>query len=186
MESNNTILNNENFLNTFQHFPNNLAMEFNSMISLNNTHTNNTDFNINNINNYSETGHLDNFSVHSNNNHRSNINSIPQNEQINYSTITLSQNMNLSLENNKNKEEGEESEEENEENEENIISNEIINENGNNIVEMTDHSLPEFTYGNILQNINENENITLLNTFSNRNNNTAFLVQVLMPLKGGR
>ena len=182
MESNNTILNNENFLNTFQHFPNNLAMEFNSMISLNNTHTNNTDFNINNINNYSETGHLDNFSVHSNNNHRSNINSIPQNEQINYSTITLSQNMNLSLENNKNKEEGEESEEENEENEENIISNEIINENGNNIVEMTDHSLPEFTYGNILQNINENENITLLNTFSNRNNNNLNTYSNFYPM----
>ena len=182
MESNNTILNNENFLNTFQHFPNNLAMEFNSMISLNNTHTNNTDFNINNINNYSETGHLDNFSLHSNNNHRSNINSIPQNEQINYSTITLSQNMNLSLENNKNKEEEEESEEENEENEENIISNEIINENGNNIVEMTDHSLPEFTYGNILQNINENENITLLNTFSNRNNNNLNTYSNFYPM----
>ena len=123
MESNNTILNNENFLNTFQHFPNNLAMEFNSMISLNNTHTNNTDYNINNNHNYSETNHLDNFSDHTNTHHRSNINSIQQIEQINCSTLTLSQNMNLSLDNNKNKEEEEEEEpgEECEENEENII-----------------------------------------------------------------
>ena len=186
MESNNTILNNENFLNTFQHFPNNLAMEFNSMISLNNTHTNNTDYNINNNHNYSETNHLDNFSEHTNNHHRSNINSIQQIEQINCSTLTLSQNMNLSLDNNKNKEEEEEEEpgEECEENEENIISNEIINENenGNNILEMTDHSLPEFTYGNILQNINENENITLLNTLSNRNNNNLNTYSNFYPM----
>ena len=161
MESNNTILNNENFLNTFQHFPNNLAMEFNSMLSLNNTHTNNTDFNINN-NNYSIPNNMDNFSIHTNNNQRSDINSIHQNEQINYSTLTLSHNIDYSLENNNNREEEEESEEENEENEENINSTEIINEN---------NSLPEFTYGNILQNNNENENITLLNTLSNRNNN---------------
>ena len=186
MESNNTILNNENFLNTFQHFPNNLAMEFNSMISLNNTHTNNTDYNINNNHNYSETNHLDNFSDHTNTHHRSNINSIQQIEQINCSTLTLSQNMNLSLDNNKNKEEEEEEEpgEEYEENEENIISNEIINENenGNNILEMTDHSLPEFTYGNILQNINENENITLLNTLSNRNNNNLNTYSNFYPM----
>ena len=186
MESNNTILNNENFLNTFQHFPNNLAMEFNSMISLNNTHTNNTDYNINNNHNYSETNHLDNFSDHTNTHHRSNINSIQQIEQINCSTLTLSQNMNLSLDNNKNKEEEEEEEpgEECEENEENIISNEIINENenGNNILEMTDHSLPEFTYGNILQNINENENITLLNTLSNRNNNNLNTYSNFYPM----
>ena len=160
MDSNNTILNNENFLNTFQHFPNNLAMEFNSMLSLNNTHTNNTDFNINN--NYSIPNNMDNFSIHTNNNQRSDTNSFHPNEQINYSTLTLSHNMDYSLENNNNKEEEEESEEENEENEENINSTEIINEN---------NSLPEFTYGNILQNINENENITLLNTLSNRNNN---------------
>ena len=186
MESNNTILNNENFLNTFQHFPNNLAMEFNSMISLNNTHTNNTDYNINNNHNYSETNHLDNFSEHTNTHHRSNINSIQQIEQINCSTLTLSQNMNLSLDNNKNKEEEEEEEpgEECEENEENIISNEIINENenGNNILEMTDHSLPEFTYGNILQNINENENVTLLNTLSNRNNNNLNTYSNFYPM----
>jgi len=186
MESNNTILNNENFLNTFQHFPNNLAMEFNSMISLNNTHTNNTDYNINNNHNYSETNHLDNFSDNTNTHHRSNINSIQQIEQINCSTLTLSQNMNLSLDNNKNKEEEEEEEpgEECEENEENIISNEIINENenGNNILEMTDHSLPEFTYGNILQNINENENITLLNTLSNRNNNNLNTYSNFYPM----
>ena len=186
MESNNTILNNENFLNTFQHFPNNLAMEFNSMISLNNTHTNNTDYNINNNHNYSETNHLDNFSDHTNTHHRSNINSIQQIEQINCSTLTLSQNMNLSLDNNKNKEEEEEEEpgEECEENEENIISNEIINENenGNNILEMTDHSLPEFTYGNILQNINENENVTLLNTLSNRNNNNLNTFSNFYPM----
>ena len=186
MESNNTILNNENFLNTFQHFPNNLAMEFNSMISLNNTHTNNTDYNINNNHNYSETNHLDNFSEHTNTHHRSNINSIQQIEQINCSTLTLSQNMNLSLDNNKNKEEEEEEEpgEECEENEENIIPNEIINENenGNNILEMTDHSLPEFTYGNILQNINENENITLLNTLSNRNNNNLNTFSNFYPM----
>ena len=186
MESNNTILNNENFLNTFQHFPNNLAMEFNSVISLNNTHTNNTDYNINNNHNYSETNHLDNFSEHTNNHHRSNINSIQQIEQINCSTLTLSQNMNLSLDNNKNKEEEEEEEpgEECEENEENIISNEIINENenGNNILEMTDHSLPEFTYGNILQNINENENVTLLNTLSNRNNNNLNTYSNFYPM----
>ena len=186
MDSNNTILNNENFLNTFQHFPNNLAMEFNSMISLNNTHTNNTDYNINNNHNYSETNHLDNFSDHTNTHHRSNINSIQQIEQINCSTLTLSQNMNLSLDNNKNKEEEEEEEpgEECEENEENIISNEIINENenGNNILEMTDHSLPEFTYGNILQNINENENVTLLNTLSNRNNNNLNTFSNFYPM----
>ena len=186
MESNNTILNNENFLNTFQHFPNNLAMEFNSLISLNNTHTNNTDYNINNNHNYSETNHLDNFSEHTNIHHRSNINSIQQIEQINCSTLTLSQNMNLSLDNNKNKEEEEEEEpgEECEENEENIISNEIINENenGNNILEMTDHSLPEFTYGNILQNINENENVTLLNTLSNRNNNNLNTFSNFYPM----
>ena len=121
MESNNTILNNENFLNTFQHFPNNLAMEFNSMLSLNNTHTNNTDFNINN-NNYSIPNNMDNFSIHTNNNQRSDINSIHQNEQINYSTLTLSHNIDYSLENNNNREEEEESEEENEENEENINS----------------------------------------------------------------
>ena len=164
MESINTILNNENFLNTFQHFPNNIAMEFNSMISLNNTHTNNTDLNINN-NNYSIGNNLDNSSIQTNNNQRSNNNSIHQNEQINYSTLTLSHNINLSSEMNKNREE-EEEEEEGEENEENINST----ENENNMIELTDNSLPEFTYGNILQNINENENITLLNTFSNRNN----------------
>ena len=167
MESNNTILNNENFLNTFQHFPNNISMELNSMISLNNTHTNNTDFNIhNNINN---SNNLDTFSIQTKNPH---INSIHHDEQINYSTLTLSQNMNLSLENNKNREEeeGEECEEENEENEDNYNSTEI-NQNENNMIELTNNSLPEFTYGNILQNINENENITLLNTFSNRNNN---------------
>ena len=174
MESNNTILNNANFLNTFQHFPNNMAMEFNSMISLNNTHTNNTDFIINNNNNFSITNNLDNYSIQTNNHQRSNINSIHQNEQINYSALTLSQNINLSLENNKNREEEEEEEleEEKEENEEeNINSTEVINENENNMIELTNNSLPEFTYGNILQNINENENITLLNTFSNRNNN---------------
>ena len=167
MESNNTILNNENFLNTFQHFPNNIAMELNSMISLNNTHTNNTDFNIhNNINN---SNNLDTFSIQTKNPH---INSIHHDEQINYSTLTLSQNINLSLENNKNREEEEEEEceEENEENEDNYNSTEI-NQNENNMIELTNNSLPEFTYGNILQNINENENITLLNTFSNRNNN---------------
>ena len=167
MESNNTILNNENFLNTFQHFPNNIAMELNSMISLNNTHTNNTDFNIhNNINN---SHNLDTFSIQTKNPH---INSIHHDEQINYSTLTLSQNINLSLENNKNREEEEEEEceEENEENEDNYNSTEI-NQNENNMIELTNNSLPEFTYGNILQNINENENITLLNTFSNRNNN---------------
>ena len=164
MESINTILNNENFLNTFQHFPNNIAMEFNSMISLNNTHTNNTDLNINN-NNYSIGNNLDNSSIQTNNNQRSNNNSIHQNEQINYSTLTLSHNINLSSEMNKNREE-EEEEEEGEENEENINST----ENENNMIELTDNSLPEFTYCNILQNINENENITLLNTFSNRNN----------------
>ena len=164
MESINTILNNENFLNTFQHFPNNIAMEFNSMISLNNTHTNNTDLNINN-NNYSIGNNLDNSSIQTNNNQRSNNNSIHQNEQINYSTLTLSHNINLSSEMNKNREE-EEEEEEGEENEENINST----ENENNMIELTDNSLPEFTYGNIFQNINENENITLLNTFSNRNN----------------
>ena len=164
MESINTILNNENFLNTFQHFPNNIAMEFNSMISLNNTHTNNTDLNINN-NNYSIGNNLDNSSIQTNNNQRSNNNSIHQNEQINYSTLTFSHNINLSSEMNKNREE-EEEEEEGEENEENINST----ENENNMIELTDNSLPEFTYGNILQNINENENITLLNTFSNRNN----------------
>ena len=164
MESINTILNNENFLNTFQHFPNNIAMEFNSMISLNNTHTNNTDLNINN-NNYSIGNNLDNSSIQTNNNQRSNNNSIHQNEQINYSTLTFSHNINLSSEMNKNREE-EEEEEEGEENEENINST----ENENNMIELTDNSLPEFTYCNILQNINENENITLLNTFSNRNN----------------
>jgi len=167
MESNNTILNNENFLNTFQHFPNNIAMELNSMISLNNTHTNHTDFNIhNNINN---SHNLDTFSIQTKNPH---INSIHHDEQINYSTLTLSQNINLSLENNKNREEEEEEEceEENEENEDNYNSTEI-NQNENNMIELTNNSLPEFTYGNILQNINENENITLLNTFSNRNNN---------------
>ena len=95
MESINTILNNENFLNTFQHFPNNIAMEFNSMISLNNTHTNNTDLNINN-NNYSIGNNLDNSSIQTNNNQRSNNNSIHQNEQINYSTLTFSHNINLS------------------------------------------------------------------------------------------
>ena len=167
MESNNTILNNENFTNPFQHFPNNISMELNSMISLNNTHTNNTDFNIhNNINN---SNNLDTFSIQTKNPH---INSIHHDEQINYSTLTLSQNMNLSLENNKNREEEEEEEceEENEENEDNYNSTEI-NQNENNMIELTNNSLPEFTYGNILQNINENENITLLNTFSNRNNN---------------
>ncbi len=46
MESNNIILNNENFINTFQHFPNNMAMELNSLISLNNTHINHTDHNL--------------------------------------------------------------------------------------------------------------------------------------------
>ena len=168
MESNNTILNNENFLNTFQHFPNNMAMELNSMISLNNTHTNNTDININN-----NTNNLDTFSIQTKYPLRSNINSIHRDEQINYSTLTLSQNMNLSLENNKNREEEEEEEceEENEENEDNYNSTEIVNQNENNMIELTNNSLPEFTYGNILQNINENENITLLNTFSNRNNN---------------
>ena len=146
MESNNTILNNENFLNTFQHFPNNISMELNSMISLNNTHTNNTDFNIhNNINN---SNNLDTFSIQTKNPH---INSIHHDEQINYSTLTLSQNMNLSLENNKNREEeeGEECEEENEENEDNYNSTEI-NQNENNMIELTNNSLPEFTYGNIL------------------------------------
>ena len=172
MERFNIILNNENFLNTFTHFSNNIAMEFNSMISLNNTHTNNSDLNINQNNNYSIRKNSDEFSIQTGD-RRPNNDLIHQNEQINYSTLTLSQNINLSLDNNKNREEEEEeeSEEENEENEENINSTEIINENGNNMIQLTDNSLPEFTYGNILQNVNENENITLLNTFSNRNNN---------------
>ena len=164
MESNNTILNNENFLNTFQHFPNNMALELNS-ISLSNTHTNNTDFNmINNNNNYSSSNNLGTDMEKYPN---SNINTIQPNEQMINLSMALSQNLNISSDNNKNKEdeeEEEECEEENEENEDNINSTEGNNHNENN-------SLPEFTYGNILQNINENENITLLNTFSYRNNN---------------
>ena len=162
MESNNTILNNENFLNTFQHFPNNMALELNS-ISLSNTHTNNTDFNLINNNNYSSSNNLGTDREKYPN---SNINTIQPNEQMINLSMALSQNLNISSDNNKNKEdeeEEEECEEENEENEDNINSTEGNNHNENN-------SLPEFTYGNILQNINENENITLLNTFSYRNN----------------
>ena len=162
MESNNTILNNRNFLNTFQHFPNNMALELNS-ISLSNTHTNNTDFNMINNNNYSSSNNLGTEREKYPN---SNINSIQPNEQIIDLSMALSQNLNISSDNNKNKEEEEEEEcEEEEENEENINSTEEENNHNEN------NSLPEFTYGNILQNINENENITLLNTFSYRNNN---------------
>ena len=179
MESNNIILNNENFINTFQHFPNNMAMELNSLISLNNTHINHTDHNLRYYINNSNTNNYENFSIQSNNHQRSNNNSLHQNEPINYSTITLSQQMNLSLDNNKNKEEEEEEEEELieqiEGNEENNNSSEMINENENNNNEITNNSLPEFDYENILQqNMNENENVTLLNTFSNRNNINTF------------
>ena len=163
MESNNTILNNENFLNTFQHFPNNMALELNS-ISLSNTHTNNTDFNLINNNNYSSSNNLGTDREKYLN---SKINTIQPNEQMINLSMAISQNLNISSDNNKNKEdeeEEEECEEENEENEDNINATEGNNHNENN-------SLPEFTYGNILQNINENENVTLLNTFSYRNNN---------------
>ena len=116
MESNNTILNNENFLNTFQHFPNNMALELNS-ISLSNTHTNNTDFNMINNNNYSSSNNLgtdrDKYL-------NSNINTIQPNEQMINLSMELSQNLNISSDNNnKNKEDEEEEEECEEENEEN-------------------------------------------------------------------
>ena len=185
MDSNNTIINNANFLNTYQNFPNNMATEFNSLISLNNTHTNYTDFNLNNNNYFSNSNNIDI-------NHKSNVNTIPQNEQINYSTLTLSPNINLSLENDKNKENEEDNEDRDNDNEEeeeceeekegnytedivNISNNNHNNNEGDetNVIELTDTSLlPEFSPDNILQNnFNENENITLLNTFSNRNNN---------------
>ena len=97
MESNNTILNNENFLNTFQHFPNNMALELNS-ISLSNTHTNNTDFNLINNNNYSSSNNLGTDREKYPN---SNINTIQPNEQIIDLSMALSQNLNISSDNNK-------------------------------------------------------------------------------------
>ena len=105
MESNNTILNNENFLNTFQHFPNNMALELNS-ISLSNTHTNNTDFNMINNNNYYSSSN--NLGTDMEKYPNSNINTIQPNEQMINLSMALSQNLNISSDNNKNKEDEEE------------------------------------------------------------------------------
>ena len=174
MESNNTIINHADFLNTYQNFPNNMATEFNSLISLNNTHTNYTDFNINNNLYLSNSNNLENTSLRATNNQKTNINVNQSNEQIKYSTLTLSQNINFSLDNDKNKEDNEEEENE-EELEENFNTEDILNynniNNGNNEMEHVDSIFDEISNENIIQNANENENITLLNTFSNRNHN---------------
>ena len=174
MESNNTIINHADFLNTYQNFPNNMATEFNSLISLNNTHTNYTDFNINNNLYLSNSNNLENTSLRATNNQKTNINVNQSNEQIKYSTLTLSQNINFSLDNDKNKEDNEEEENE-EELEENFNTVDILNynniNNGNNEMEHVDSIFDEISNENIIQNANENENITLLNTFSNRNHN---------------
>ena len=174
MESNNTIINHADFLNTYQNFPNNMATEFNSLISLNNTHTNYTDFNINNNLYLSNSNNLENTSLRATINQKTNINVNQSNEQIKYSTLTLSQNINLSLDNDKNKEDNEEEENE-EELEENFNTEDILNynniNNGNNEMEHVDSIFDEISNENIIQNANENENITLLNTFSNRNHN---------------
>ena len=174
MESNNTIINHADFLNTYQNFPNNMATEFNSLISLNNTHTNYTDFNINNNLYLSNSNNLENTSLRATINQKTNINVNQSNEQIKYSTLTLSQNINFSLDNDKNKEDNEEEENE-EELEENFNTEDILNynniNNGNNEMEHVDSIFDEISNENIIQNANENENITLLNTFSNRNHN---------------
>ena len=174
MESNNTIINYADFLNTYQNFPNNMATEFNSLISLNNTHTNYTDFNINNNLYLSNSNNLENTSLRATINQKTNINVNQSNEQIKYSTLTLSQNINFSLDNDKNKEDNEEEENE-EELEENFNTEDILNynniNNGNNEMEHVDSIFDEISNENIIQNANENENITLLNTFSNRNHN---------------
>ena len=174
MESNNTIINQADFLYTYQNFPNNMATEFNSLISLNNTHTNYTDFNINNNLYLSNSNNLENTSLRATNNQKTNINVNQSNEQIKYSTLTLSQNINFSLDNDKNKEDNEEEENE-EELEENFNTEDILNynniNNGNNEMEHVDSIFDEISNENIIQNANENENITLLNTFSNRNHN---------------
>ena len=174
MESNNTIINHVDFLNTYQNFPNNMATEFNSLISLNNTHTNYTDFNINNNLYLSNSNNLENTSLRATINQKTNINVNQSNEQIKYSTLTLSQNINFSLDNDKNKEDNEEEENE-EELEENFNTEDILNynniNNGNNEMEHVDSIFDEISNENIIQNANENENITLLNTFSNRNHN---------------
>ena len=174
MESNNTIINHADFLNTYQNFPNNMATEFNSLISLNNTHTNYTDFNINNNLYLSNSNNLENTSLRATSNQKTNINVNQSNEQIKYSTLTLSQNINFSLDNDKNKEDNEEEENE-EELEENFNTEDILNynniNNGNNEMEHVDSIFDEISNENIIQNANENENITLLNTFSNRNHN---------------
>ena len=174
MESNNTIINHADFLNTYQNFPNNMATEFNSLISLNNTHTNYTDFNINNNLYLSNSNNLENTSLRATINQKTNINVNQSNEQIKYSTLTLSQNINYSLDNDKNKEDNEEEENE-EELEENFNTEDILNynniNNGNNEMEHVDSIFDEISNENIIQNANENENITLLNTFSNRNHN---------------
>ena len=172
MESNNTIINHADFLNTYQNFPNNMATEFNSLISLNNTHTNYTDFNINNNLYLSNSNNLENTSLRATINQKTNINVNQSNEQLKYSTLTLSQNINFSLDNDKNKEDNEEEENE-EELEENFNTEDILNynniNNGNNEMEHVDSIFDEISNENIIQNANENENITLLNTFSNRN-----------------
>ena len=174
MESNNTIINHADFLNTYQNFPNNMATEFNSLISLNNTHTNYTDFNINNNLYLSNSNNLENTSLRATINQKTNINVNQSNEQIKYSTLSLSQNINFSLDNDKNKEDNEEEENE-EELEENFNTEDILNynniNNGNNEMEHVDSIFDEISNENIIQNANENENITLLNTFSNRNHN---------------
>ena len=174
MESNNTIINHADFLNTYQNFPNNMATEFNSLISLNNTHTNYTDFNINNNLYLSNSNNLENTSLRATINQKTNINVNQSNEQIKYSTLTLSQNINFSLDNDKNKEDNEEEENE-EELEENFNTEDILNynniNNGNSEMEHVDSIFDEISNENIIQNANENENITLLNTFSNRNHN---------------
>ncbi len=174
MESNNTIINHADFLNTYQNFPNNMATEFNSLISLNNTHTNYTDFNINNNLYLSNSNNLENTSLRATINQKTNINVNQSNEQIKYSTLTLSQNINFSLDNDKNKEDNEEEENE-EELKENFNTEDILNynniNNGNNEMEHVDSIFDEISNENIIQNANENENITLLNTFSNRNHN---------------
>ena len=174
MESNNTIINHADFLNTYQNFPNNMATEFNSLISLNNTHTNYTDFNINNNLYLSNSNNLENTPLRATINQKTNINVNQSNEQIKYSTLTLSQNINFSLDNDKNKEDNEEEENE-EELEENFNTEDILNynniNNGNNEMEHVDSIFDEISNENIIQNANENENITLLNTFSNRNHN---------------
>ena len=174
MESNNTIINHADFLNTYQNFPNNMVTEFNSLISLNNTHTNYTDFNMNNNLYLSNSNNLENTSLRATINQKTNINVNQSNEQIKYSTLTLSQNINFSLDNDKNKEDNEEEENE-EELEENFNTEDILNynniNNGNNEMEHVDSIFDEISNENIIQNANENENITLLNTFSNRNHN---------------